>query len=83
MAAGNQLLHIPQPGLGIYVAELGGLDQRVDGGGALMPLSELANSQLRRSRAKPVHSSHVRDDVEVHYRWNPCFGRRMRAFRVE
>ena len=26
----------------------------------------------------PVHSAHVGDEVEVHYRWHPLYGRRVR-----
>ena len=38
MTSGDPLQHIPQPGRWVDLVELGGLDQRVDGGGALAAL---------------------------------------------
>ncbi|WP_157949123.1 hypothetical protein, partial [Neorhizobium huautlense] len=31
----------------------------------------------------PVHSAHVGDEVEVHYRWHPYFGQKVVVRRVE
>ncbi|CAK12359.1 conserved hypothetical protein [Rhizobium johnstonii 3841] len=31
----------------------------------------------------PVHSAHVGDEVEVHYRWHPYFGQKVSVRRVE
>ncbi|MPZ35423.1 MAG: hypothetical protein GEV13_31365 [Rhodospirillales bacterium] len=31
----------------------------------------------------PVHSAHVGQELEVHYRWHPYFGRRVGVRRVE
>jgi hypothetical protein len=31
----------------------------------------------------PVHSAHVGDEVEVHYRWHPYFGQKVCIRRVE
>lgn len=31
----------------------------------------------------PVHSAHVGDEVEIHYRWHPYFGQRVSIRRVE
>ncbi|ULR41970.1 hypothetical protein [Rhizobium sp. K102] len=31
----------------------------------------------------PVHSAHVGDEVEVHYRWHPYFGQKVSIRRVE
>lgn len=31
----------------------------------------------------PVHSAHVGQEMEVHYRWHPYFGRKVRICRVE
>jgi hypothetical protein len=31
----------------------------------------------------PVHSAHVGDEREVHYRWHPYFGQKIRIRRVE
>jgi hypothetical protein len=31
----------------------------------------------------PVHSAHVGQELEVHYRWHPYFGRKVDVRRVE
>jgi hypothetical protein len=35
------------------------------------------------SRSLPVHSAHVGEEREVHYRWHPYFGRKVSIRRVE
>ena len=42
---------VGEPGLGVDIVELGGLDQGVDGGGAASPSSEPAKVQLWRPTA--------------------------------
>jgi hypothetical protein len=34
-------------------------------------------------RPLPVHSAHIGQDVEVHYRWHPLYGRRVKVRDIE
>ena len=45
--------------------------------------SEPANSQTFCRGPSPVHSAHVGQELEVHYRWHPYFGRKVAVRRVE
>ena len=47
------------------------------------PRSEPANSQTFAPAPLPVHSAHVRQELEVHYRWHPYFGSKVGIRRVE
>jgi hypothetical protein len=56
-----------------------------DPGGVLKCALNLDNghkSSYGRSQC-PVHSAHVGDEVEVHYRWHPYFGQKVSIRRVE
>ena len=44
---------------------------------------EPAKVQFRRPTAIRGHSAHVGQEVEVHYRWHPLYGRRVRRHYVE
>jgi hypothetical protein len=41
---------------------------------AFPPASWPANKALSCSEPLPVHSAHVGEEREIHYRWHPCFG---------
>src|SRR5580765_4448619 len=38
---------------------------------------------LRRGRRLPVHSAHVGQELDVHYRWHPWFGCKVRIRQVQ
>ncbi|WP_244427773.1 hypothetical protein [Sinorhizobium fredii] len=46
-------------------------------------MSDPAKSQFFFQFQSPVHSAHVGDEVEVHYRWHPYFGQKVSIRRVE
>src|ERR1700737_487634 len=36
-----------------------------------------------RPRPLPVHSAHIGQEIEVHYRWHPLYGRRVKVRDIE
>ena len=47
------------------------------------PVTEREHRQLARRAPSPVHSAHVGEELEVHYRWHPYFGCKVGVRRVE
>jgi hypothetical protein len=47
------------------------------------PPSEPANRAFLRLRLLSVHSAHVGQEVEVHYRWHPYFGSKVLIRQIE
>src|SRR4030088_576125 len=47
------------------------------------PPSEPANRWFLRRSQSSGHSAHIGPEVEVHYRWHPLYGRRVRQHRSE
>ena len=75
--------HVGEPSLWIDVVELGGGDEGVDDAARRPPSSEPARSNFFYPWPVTVHSAHVGEDFEVHYRWHPYFGRMVNVRRVE
>ena len=60
-----------------------GDDQAVHGGGALSARDRSRRRATTFCRApSPVHSAHVGQELEVHYRWHPYFGCKVVIRRV-
>ena len=76
--------HIGEPGLRIDVVELGGHDQRsMAAARSAAAIGAGEEPRLSRPVPSPVHSAHVGEELEVHYRWHPYFGRKVGVRRVE
>ena len=75
---GHSRENISEPGLRIDIVELGGLDQSIDGGGAVAALVGAAKVQLRRPTAMP-RSARSAALLEKHKR--PSSRKRVSAFQ--
>ena len=79
----HSLEHVAQVGVGIDLVHFGGFDERADGGPRSPPPSDPANKYSSDRGLLPVHSAHVGQELEVHYRYHPYFGCKVLVRRVE
>ena len=75
---------VGEPGVRVHAVELAGLDQRCDGGPVLRALVAAGEERIFPARAQSRgHSAHIGQDVVVHYRWHPLYGRHVRCILME